>query len=397
MRSLVYAMSLLFVGLGAATSERDVRFERRYTADPCDDKWLIFRTWVQGPRTFKHGFRLNCTNAVFFAHGSRPTVDWQAPTSGVALSVEMAFFTQQSDTVAKAVKDFLAVSGLVALYYEFNTHTRDLALDIYISRKLMSRYRNGTTRFQPEFEELGTEVRNFVKRHATGIGTDILKSWAEHLEQKWLGFCRDMKKMANITAGNYSLTYDHGKGETTCSVESAMSWFHSVFFDSRLATAIKREYRPRGKTHLTAGWTKGREFAVCNITFPDGTVALQTFSSEHGLAPTPPVPTTTTKSARPAAAPPKPTTKAFEDSPGPFPSLGPSPSLVPSPSPETKNASEEKDRGETSEAAVSGDGGVVAGVLVVVLLILIGGVGLFLYRERLRRYFFRFQRVPTEG
>lgn len=380
MRPLVYAMSFLFAGLETAASEGGVRFERKYTADPCDDKVLILTTWVQGSKVFKHGFRLNSTDAVFFGYGLRPVLIWQAPTSAVDVSTEMAFFEQQSGTVAKAVKGFLKVSGLVTLYYEFNTRTRDLVVDVYVSKVLVSSYRDGKVSFQPRFHGLGTEVRDFVKNSATGIRTDILESRAAELERKWFGFCTEMKQMANLTAGNYSLSYDSERNETTCSVRSEMSWFHLVFFDSRIATATKREYDKRGGTHLTAGRTKGRGFTVCNITFPDGTIALQTFSSEDGLGAVTPSPSTIATSPEPAAIPSGST------------SLNSWPPLSPSPSPDTKNAS-----GETSEASASGNGGTVAGVLVVVLLILVGGVGLFLYRDRLETFLFRFQRVPTEG
>lgn len=236
---LACAISFLVTGLDLVKSDRGVRFERRYTADPCDDKVLILTTWVRGPRTFTHGFRLNCTDAVFFGYGMGPTLIWQAPTDVLDVSVEFAFFKQQAETVLKSIKSFLAVSGLVTLYYEFNTVTQELALDIYVSKKLMSRYRDGKVQFQKAFYGLGTEVRDFVKKSASGIRVDLLKNKAADLEQKWLGFCTDMKKMANITAGNYSLTYDPVKNETRCSVESTVSWFHLVFFDSTIATATK--------------------------------------------------------------------------------------------------------------------------------------------------------------
>lgn len=379
MRPLVYAMSFLFAGLEAAASEGGVRFERKYTADPCDDKALILTTWVQGSKIFKHGFRLNSTDAVFFGYGLRPVLIWQAPTSAVDVSTEMAFFGRQGGTVAKAVEGFLKVSGLVTLYYEFNTRTRDLVLDIYVSKRLVSSYRDGKVRFQPMFHWLGTEVRDFVGKYATGIGTDILKSRAAELERKWFGFCTEMKKMANVTAGNYSLTYDSEKNETTCSVESEVSWFHLVFFDSRIATVTKREYDKKGRTHLTVGRTKGKEFTVCNITFPDGTIALQTFSSEDGLGASTPSPSPITTSPRPAEI-------------SPESSVSSSPFLSLFSSPDAKTAS-----GETSEASASGAGGTAAGVTVVTLLLLVGGIGVFLYRDRLKTFFFRFQRVPTEG
>lgn len=411
MFSLVCALASLTAASAVAGSTKGVVFERRYSADPCDDKAIILTTWVRGPKTFTHGFRLNCTDAVFFGYGTSATPIWQAPTNVLDVSTEMSFFKQQTDTVSRSVKSFLAVQGLITLYYEFNTRTTMLALDIYVSKKLVSRYRNGTVHFQSAFHDLGTEVKNFVKKHASGIRVDILKGKAADLQSKWLGFCTDMKKLANVTAGNYSLSYDSGKDETKCSVESRVSWFHLVFFDSTVATATKRDYNAKERTHLTVGSVKGKQFTVCNITFPDGMVALQSFVSEDGVEPTPPAPIVTSIQSRLTAGPPSPSTVSTRPTtisvrsttvlPTPtavssFPiatSLGESPKS--SPSPGTSNATED-DLGETSEASATGAGGVVASVFVV-LLLLAGGIGVFLYRDRLMTVFPRFQRVPTEG
>lgn len=67
MISVASILAFLVAVSSAAGSAGNVRFERRYTADPCNDKILIYTTRARGNDYFKHEFRMNCTDTLFVA------------------------------------------------------------------------------------------------------------------------------------------------------------------------------------------------------------------------------------------------------------------------------------------------------------------------------------------
>lgn len=356
------ASRLLFLMAASSVAESvgNVRFERRYTADPCLDRTLILTTMARGRGDFKHEFRLNCTDTLFSVRWLNHTLVWEAPSAVLDVSDEISFFRQQTATITAYLQDILEVSGILDLYYRFDTETRDLLIYLYFNSRWVSTYRDGKVQFG-DLSKLKRDVAEFIKTYASGIGTDVLKENAAKLENKWHGLCTSVKEMANITSGNYSLAYDSRTSRVRCSLESRVPWFHSVFFNSTRASEIEREFSHG--TYRTVGFTRNARLTMCTITFPDGMVAIQTGFS-HGRRPTTRAPTATPIGTSPEVS---------------MTSLGGS-----------------DDVGHASLSSASGTGAIVAGVLVPAVL-LTGAVGLFLYRGRLRTVFPRFRRVPTES
>lgn len=380
MVSVAVVLVFLTVTCWGAESTKGVVFKRMYFADPCEDKVLVFVSEINGVSNFGHRFRLNSTDTVFTAYGGSGNPIWEGLRQ-VDVRVELFFLRQQASMILKTLGRFLG-SITVKLYYEFNVGTKDYLFDFFINRQLVSSYRGGRVHYY-DMRELDPAIVHVVKTYGSGINVGYLKRYTTHLQGKWLGYCRYVKSSGNITDGEYAFWYNRSTGEAMCSVKSALPWYHLVLFNTSLATNVTRTYDRTKKTHLTLGSTKLPEgtITVCNITFPDGTIALQTEILER-------IRIMTTV----------PTTYLTITSPSGF-SLSSLPVSSVEWTADSNRTGEEVDGGlgEAGEAVASGAGATAAAILVTLVLLVVGGVGLFVYRNRLSAVFSQFRLVPTEG
>lgn len=381
MAFLTYALASLFAVSSVAGSERKVWFERRYEADPCEDRVIVFTTLAKSASDFEHRFRLNSTDTLFVAHGRSGNPIWEGLTQQVQVTVELFFLRQQASVLVTTLGKFLGPGSLVVkLHYEYNVTSMKYLFSFFVNGEMVSSYRDGKVDYYDPFKKLRQEVANVVKRYVTGINVGYLKRFLKQLQDKWHGYCRAVTKIGNITEGEYALRYDLTKEEVSCSVRSRFPWRHLVFFNSTVASRISRSYDSSTQTHLTVGSEKVSPgtFTLCNITFPDGTVALQ--SEITRTTPTSVTVTTPKTTARPVEV-------------SQTPSPAPSPTFWEA----TSGNSTDEGLGETSEASASGAGTAVAVVFVLLALLLGGTFGFFRYRDRLSRTFPKFARVSSEG
>lgn len=372
-------VSLLTAG-SVADSTKGVIFKRLYSADPCEDKVLVFATEIDSASEIAHRFRLNSTDTIFTAYGGSGSPIWEG-LKQVDVRVELFFLRQQASVILKTLGRFLS-SITVELYYEFNIDTKDYLFYFFIDRQVVSFYQGGRVHYNGT-HELDPAIVQVVKNYGSGINVGYLKRYTPHLQGKWPGYCRYVKASGNITDGEYALWYDRSTGEAMCSIESRLPWYHSVLFNSSVATNVTRAYDRTKKTHLTLGSAKfpAGTITVCNITFPDGMIALQT-----GVLEKAPIATVA------------PTTYRIETSPsGSFPSSFPVPSVERTPGPNGTGEEIDDGLGEAGESVASGAGTAAAAVLVTLVLLAVGGGGVYVYRNRLLTFYSRFRRVPTEG
>lgn len=382
MISVTYVLVLLIATGSVAAANKGVIFKRLYVADPCEDKVLVLT--ADGGWDFEYRFRLNCTDVVFTARNTG-TVKWEGVKPPLYTAPELLFLRQQGSVLAKTLSRFLG-RITVRLYYEFNTETKDYIFYFFVNGQAVSLYRGGTTHYYDYLSTLDPQVSAVVKKYGSGINISLLKRHAQTMGRKWHDYCTKVKKLGT-TEGNYSLTYDGSRGKAICSVQSKIPWYHLVFFNSTAANDVTRTYNAANETHLTVGSANFSVgvFTICNITFPDGTIALQNMTTNAIRAPS----TTTIATTAALTIPPMktPSVKAV-------PSV--SDTFATSPTSEY-NRTGGDELGETGESAASSAGTTAAAVLVVLALLVGGGVGLFVYRNRLIEVFSQFRMVPTEG
>lgn len=332
-----------------------VTFERKYTADPCRDKILVFVTLWSTAAQFDHAFRLRCTNALFALRGTSQAPLWNA-AKGLELSIEISFFHRQVEMITEGFRPLLERSVPVEPVYEFDPVTGGYVFQLYIDGQLACLCASGKVDYYPGYHSLDEAMKKQVDRYNRGVGLDALKASAKTLELKWQNFCFFVQAVENNATDRYLLFYDEGKGGLVCSVRSKSPWRHLVLFGQIPSSKMSRSYDEETGEYLTVGFQRhdGRARAVCNITSPNGMIALQTFEMQ--------IPTTT--------LPPVETTVLFS-----------TPSV-------------DDDGSFDSRVGVAT---VVVPVVLVVVAILGIGLGLFVFRDRVERVVARFQRASTEG
>lgn len=369
MISIARVTVFLLSALGAG-ARRNVTFERREALDPCDDDVLVFTTVGTNVSEIEHAFRLNCTDTLFVSRNLDDVPTWNAARGVPSLSTELSFFRQQAEVIATAFGVLLEQSTRVELSYEFNTATQGYYCYLFLADYLVSSCKSGMPYYYPalgRFEKYRSIVSR-VKMYSRGVGIDILKGAAGILGDKWRNFCEMVKALENNATDEYALRYDEHIGGLVCSIRSRTQWRHRVFFGQTPATETTR-IRDRDR-YATVGM-KGHDpetESVCNITFPDGTIALQIFEPPRRTETPSPSPTTAGSTA-------------------PLSTLSVTPS-----------------RGETQDDETAdgpSDPGVetaaVAIPIVLIVVLILSGIGLFVSRDRLERAMSDFRPIPTEG
>lgn len=371
---VAYALMSLVAANSVADSTKGVRFERRYMADPCETSVLVFTTVAGSGSHFDHRFRLNSTDTIFTAQGGSGSPIWEG-LKRMEVTVELFFSRQQSSVLQKTLGSFLGRGAItVKLYYEYNAATKDYLFYFFVNHELASSHRAGKTQYYEPLERLHPDVAKVVRTYGAGINLILLHKHAPRLQNKWRDYCRFVQESGNITEGEYALWYDESTREAKCSIKSSLPWHHLVFFGSSVAATVTRSYDRDRQTHLTLGsrgFPEG-QVPVCNITFPDGMVALQSQVLEEVR--------TTPAAIAPAGTTPYP------------PGTSPSPTVFDT----TLGNRTDSELGEASESSVSGGETAAAVVVVVLALLLLGGFGLFRYRDRLMAKLPEFKKVPTE-
>lgn len=376
MISVARVAMVLFSGVLAAGSRPGVTFERRYTADPCADRVLVFETLGTGVSKIENTFRLNSTDTLFVSRETKTVPSWTRARGVSDLSVELSFLRQQAEVIAKYFRSYLEQSKWVRIYYEFNTETGGYYCYFFLGEVLVSSCKSGTPYYYPALDGFDKYTVARVKRYARGIGIETLKDAARTLGTKWQNFCEMLKALENNATDEYDLRYDEKTGGFVCSIRTGTPWRHLVFFDQTPATETKRSYNWDTDRYRTVGVKNYQPETriVCNLTFPDGMTALQTFE-----------PRTTTKNPRTTAESPGPTSV---ETPAFF-------STTPLASPSTK---ETEGMGDESFEPGVGVATIAVPIVLVTALVLGAGLGLFVFRERLAELSLAgFRRVPTRG
>lgn len=331
-------------------SSKNVRFVWKYRTDPCRDRNLEFTTTRMGSYV-NHEFRLGSTSGLF-SKRSDSSVRWnrQRPlVKDTELATELFFFRIQ-ETLSQSVSEALETKhSTVVLRYVFDARQKRCSFFLRIGGKLFSVCTEGV------LTHIGTWEQKLVKAlepYVRGRGIEEeLKKNAKGLDDKWNERCYFLKATENNATDVYYFVYDRVSQTFFCSLSSHTPWYHDIFFGDTAARDDRTIYNAENDTYSTLGsLSRGHETrVVCNITFPDGMMALQEASVVTTTPAPPPLPTTTT------------TTTTMHDEP------------------ETVRPSEGADGAEVAVApessASSDSGSIVAIVVVMIVAIAILGSG----------------------
>lgn len=341
-----------------AVARRGVTFVQKAAVDPCEDKVLVFATLGSVGSQVRHAFRMRGTDVLFTLHDTSRVPFWSA-TKGLDLSLEISFFHRQMEMVS-GIGALLGRSKPVHPVYEFDSASGVYMFQLYLADRLACMYAGDRVTYYPGYHDLVASVKTEVDRYNRGVGVDLLQAEAKTLGLRWRNFCTFLQALENNATDEYTLRYDREQGNLECFVQSKTPWRHLVLFGQTPATRTSRYRNERIERYVTVGYRRHdrRRSAVCNITSPNGMIALQTFEAE--------VPTTTT-ALRTSE------TTAFFSTPAP-------------------------DKEETSDdSSASGTGAATIAVpfVLVFATVLGGGVGLFVFRERVARFATGFCRTST--
>lgn len=355
------ALGVLFASGFAAASSRGVTFVLKKAVDPCEDKVFLFRTFADGLTKIGHSFRMRWTDTLFTSSNMNSVPNWrQSATNGMDLSSELSFFHRQTEMLSSSFGDLLRRSVAVEPSYEFDSVSGRYIFQLFIGNSLVSMYAGDKVNYYPGYDRLETSVKSQVEKHNRGVGLDILQGDANSLGLKWRNICALLQTMENNATDEYSLDYDEKQSRLECSVRSKTPWRHLVLFGQAPATETKRSRDGETGEYTTSGFRvhDRRKTAVCNITSPNGMIALQTFEAK--------IPTTTPQAFE---------TTVFFSTP-----------------------SVEKDETtDDSFAPRTGTTTIVVPIVLVVAVILGGGLGVFVFRDRIERFVAGFRRVSTEA
>lgn len=341
---------------------RGVTFVQKKTLDPCEDKILRFATLADGAsKKISHAFRMRCTDILFTVSNTNNVANWrESTTNGMDLSLEFSFFRRQAETISSGFGALLQRSVTVEPMYEFDSATGDYIFQLFIDTNLACMYAGGKVNYYPGYYNLDAATKEQIEKHSKGIGVDVLKGDTKTLALKWRNFCSLLRAVENNATDEYSLRYDGERGGLECSVRSKTPWRHLVLFGQSPASKISRSRDAETGVYTTAGFRvhDRRGTSVCNITSPNGMIALQTFEAQIPTTPLPTVETTVLFS-----------TLSVEKDESPDDSFDP--------------------RIGTVAIAVP--------LVLVVVFILGGGLGLFVFRDRVGRFVAGFRRASAEG
>lgn len=286
---LRFVFSLLFVATIAPGSRESVTFQKRHEAERCDVKSITLMTTTFGMSKITHSLRLDRTTELFEVQPNG-TVIWNGPPRQTNISTELSFFERQNSTMLASERQVLMFLDM-QVNYHLTLATGAYVFYVFVNRKMVASSADGRLSYHDQLYRLDQRVIDLVKRYGSGQGIEILTREKKRLEEKWRGFCELLKAADNRTSDEYFLHYDKNAGQLVCGIKSRCPWYHLVLFGQEPAPQIIRKFDADGR-HSTIGikFIERRSVVVCNITFPDGTVALQTLDPFAITT----VPTTTT-------------------------------------------------------------------------------------------------------
>lgn len=345
-------IAILLFAMSTVDSVGNVTFEWKSRTHPCADRNLEFST-VRRRDTVRHEFRLGSTS-VLFTKSPESGTRWNAPKALTPdISEELFFFTMQEGWSRR----ISTVPGLgdatVFLRYVFNTKLKQCSFFLYLDGRPFSVYTEGALSTIGKWDKKTKEA--LVGTYAKGLGVDKeLKENAKKLDARWNEVCHFLSATENNATDVYRLSYLPSSQTFMCSMSSRTPWRHEIFFGRFPANDTRTVYVAQTGLHTTLGTAvRGNETrTVCNITFPNGRIALQ----EASVATTTPAP--------PKTAPVSPKT-----------TIGTGTRITSGAEPETPGISE-TDRFDSDST--------VALVIVILVSISVVTVGAFAVQRRLR-------------
>lgn len=355
-------LSAAFVaGLRSEVIFREIRWH-----SPCDDRSLEFSTMGSTGKVM-HKFRLGPTSTLFVKYDDQVVAYWVGYPLKWDLREEHFFFDQQSLFLKKILGTPRLKDVQVSLVYRLDPSTVSYVFHLRVNGFLLSVCRDGTVT-PVAAPELDPAIVGAATQFGAGWATELLIQYAKTLDARWNDACRGLETGSNET-DVYALRYDSGEDKVVCSIMSPVQWRHEIVFEGR-DVSVEENYGRYGKIFATIGTADAGPHVrfSCNITSPNGMVAIQTLDRVF-LPPTTPRVTTRASTRTLSAS----VTRNEE---------------------EKEEATTGGEEGSRENRSSAGRAGVISGVVLVVLAGC-AAVALIAFRKKLPSFGSGFRRVRT--
>lgn len=344
---------------------------RKSVLGPCDDKRIILETTLTHD-VIENRFRLGCTSTLFTTVGGSSSVTWCAKQALVNdVWLEFYFFYEQA-ILLRFIKILLGTEPhSMSLTCVFDTESRHYSFFLHVDNKFVGACTNNKTSYVCSIGKM-TEFFKNLEHYKGGksIVTD-LKKYAKNIQKKWFGVCKLFEILDKNATHTYAMNYDYVTDTITCSVGSSVPWHYEIILNGSVTGSTETKYNKSTDMHTTTrnvSRDSGVHF-VCIVTSLYGKNVSQDFDISAFT-----VPITTFKS----------TTEDHRDS-----------STTIDTYTETNVKEFEKKEVLIGNTSTFGAGPVTS--IVIMVLLAIGLIGSFVFREEIISFGYRFQKVPTES
>lgn len=365
-------MLFLYVFITAYVSLSAKASEQRSRTNPCEDKTIVLKTALFN-NTIKNSFRLSHTSTLFDMIGGSSSVTWYAKKPLVNDVWPEFFFFYEQAVVLRFIKVLLGFEPIVvSLTCTFDTASKNYSFSLHVNGKSFGFCMSGKKTYICSAGKMN-EFFKHLERYKGGKSiVSELKTRAKQLQSKWSDVCQNFEQFEKNTTHVYLLEYDHITNSVNCSVRSSIPWRYMMSINGSVLTDTKTRYNRSNDIHKTMGSVSRKDevYFICIITAPNGK-NVSRFLDTSGY--TTPVSTITS------------TSEYFNISitANAYTTIG------------IKKETIVKSAFVKDEIPTFGTGPVAAVVVMVVLVIAL--ISLFIFREELTFFMYRFQKVPAES